>query len=246
MSLLSTHTPSDLTPASPPGRLTALRRATRIVGWTGITLALAGALWLSAGYIAFRDRIAPVEPRHVAAADAIVVLTGGPQRLTEALTLLAERKGRKLLISGVNERTARDEITRLVADRRALMDCCVDLGRSARNTIGNAIEARRWARANGFRSLIVVTANYHLPRTLEEFGHVLGDVRLIGYPVVADGPEPAAPSHRMAFAEYAKYEVSRLRRLIEQDPERSRLPALVGRQKPVGPLPIETASPGSS
>ena len=59
--------------------------------------------------------------------------------------------------------------------------CCVDIDHSATNTIGNAIETRRWVKARGFQSLIVVTANFHMPRAMVELGHELPDVALVPY-----------------------------------------------------------------
>ena len=91
---------------------------------------------------------------------------------------------RRLLISGVNERTSRDEIARLNPGQRRLFDCCVDLDYRARNTIGNAIETRRWAERNRFHSLIVVTSTYHMPRTLVELDHALPGIRKVPYAVV--------------------------------------------------------------
>ena len=90
--------------------------------------------------------------------DGIVALTGGAQRIGDAIDLLAKGYGSRLLISGVNERTSRDEIARLNPGQRRLFECCVDLDYRARNTIGNAIETRRWIERHRFRSLIVVTS----------------------------------------------------------------------------------------
>ncbi len=172
------------------------------------------------------------------------MLTGGSQRLSDAFALLAEGRGKRLLISGVNEKTTREEIGRLAGASRHALECCVDLGRSARNTIGNALEARRWAKTHGFKSLMVVTSNYHMPRTLEEFEHAFRNVAIVGRPVIGDAGEGHSLSFRLLASEYAKVIVSRLRRVVELDPEHSRLPVLVGRQKPLGPMPIEGSSGG--
>ncbi len=229
-----------------PGSARAPRGGWRLVGWILVILGAGAGFAFAVGFVLFAGAIARNEPRDVAQTDGIVVLTGGSQRLTDGLSLLAAGQGRRLLISGVYQHTSREEIARTASYRGAKLDCCVDLGKSALNTIGNAIEARRWARANGFGSLLVVTSNYHLPRTLGEFQHVMQGVRLVGYPVVSDGisvqklwSDP--PTFRIVASEYAKYVVSRLRHLIEGDPEHSRWPVLVGRQKPVGPHAIERA-----
>lgn len=221
----------------------------RALRWAAAFLIGAAALAMIAmaiGFAQFTRAIAVQEPSAVARADGIVVLTGGSQRLNDALGLLAQGQGKRLLISGVHQNTGREEIARNASSRRVMLDCCVDLGRSARNTIGNAIEARRWARSNGFTSLLIVTSNYHMPRTLGEFQHVLGGITLTGYPVVSDSVDirrvwSDVGAFRLVASEYLKFMVSRLRQLVEIDPEHSRLPILVGRQKPVGPFPIDRA-----
>jgi uncharacterized SAM-binding protein YcdF (DUF218 family) len=202
------------------------------------------ALWAVIGFVAFTRSIATAEPQKLAKTDGIVVLTGGAQRLSDGMALLAAGHGQRLLISGVNARAGRDEILPRSGLRHEKLECCVDLGKGARNTIGNAIETRRWARSNGFRSLLVVTSNYHMPRTLAEFQHVMGDIELVGYPVVSEPQEPARPSTmlsglKLLASEYTKYQITRLRQLLETDPEHSRLPVLMGRQKPVGIQVIE-------
>lgn len=221
----------------------------RLRRWTLLgSLGVIGAasLWFIVGFVAFSRAIPRDEPNPLGRVDGIVVLTGGSQRLTDGLNLLSQGHGKRLLISGVYQRTNRDEIARHAGDQRGMLECCVDLGKSARNTIGNAIEARRWAQSNGFTSLLVVTSNYHMQRTLAEFGHVMGKIKLTGYPVVSDTvdvarvwSDPAA--FRLVFSEYLKVIVSQIRRVFEVDPEHSRLPTLVGRQKPLGPYPIDRA-----
>ena len=91
-----------------------------------------------------------------------------------------------------------------------MFTCCIDLDRSATNTIGNAVETRRWVRDRGFRSLVVVTSAYHMPRALAELEHQMPDVTLIPFPVVTD-KQRAEPwwsnfqSARTLAFEYVKY-----------------------------------------
>src|SRR5580704_5313945 len=125
-------------------------------------------------------------------ADGIVVLTGGTSRVTDALELLAAGRGKRLLISGVN------------------------LDYSALNTLGNAVETRRWVIDRGFHSLIIVTSAYHMPRALAEIAHQLPDVVLIPFPVVADRlrVEPwwsNSTTTRLVLSEYFKYLFAKVR-----------------------------------
>jgi uncharacterized SAM-binding protein YcdF (DUF218 family) len=117
-------------------------------------------------------------------ADGIVVLTGGDHRLVQGLRLLEQGHGKRLLVSGVHPETSREMLRRAHnVPRNAMLACCMDLGYSAGDTIGNASETRSWVERNGFRSLLVVTANYHMPRSLAELEHVMPGVRLIAHPV---------------------------------------------------------------
>jgi uncharacterized SAM-binding protein YcdF (DUF218 family) len=168
------------------------------------------------GFVWFVDRLQTTELEPSRDADGIVALTGGPARIGDALELLAAGRGRRLLITGVNPATRPVEISRLVPEHRRWFTCCVDIDHSA-NTVGNAVETRRWVRARGFKSLIVVTANYHMPRALAELRRELPDVLLLSYPVVSekvrveawwDNPETA----RLLFWEYVKYLVAKVRK----------------------------------
>jgi uncharacterized SAM-binding protein YcdF (DUF218 family) len=144
-----------------------------------------------------------------ARADAIVALTGGQGRIEDALELLSEGYGRRLLITGVNERTSPEAIKRLSPALRGLVECCVDLDYRARNTVGNAAEIRRWVQERGFRSLIVVTSDYHLPRTLAELETALPGIVKVPHAVVAgrhdDDWQTRLARGRIMLAEYVKF-----------------------------------------
>jgi uncharacterized SAM-binding protein YcdF (DUF218 family) len=152
-------------------------------------------------------------------ADGIVVLTGGASRVIDAMELLSEGRGRRLLITGVHRATSSAEIARLNSSYGRLMRCCVDLDHSAVNTVGNAIETRRWAQRRQIRSLIVVTSNYHMPRAMAELARQLPDVTLIAFPVVTDKMRAdrwwSAPTARLLLTEYLKFIVAQLRMRIE-------------------------------
>ena len=173
-------------------------------------------LGLGVGFVRFVALLPTTETPPARNTDGIVALTGAAFRINDALELLAAGRGRRLLITGVNPVTRSEEISRLTPEYQRWFSCCVDLDRSATNTIGNAIETRRWAKARGMRSLIVVTANFHMPRAMVELAHELPDVALVPYGVVWEkvrieawweNPETA----RLLFLEYLKYIVARVR-----------------------------------
>ncbi len=178
--------------------------------------ALALLAVLGAGFVWFVWHVPATEVALNRNADGIVVMTGGASRISDAIELLAAGHGKRLLISGVHRTTSSAEIARNNPRYEHLVTCCVDLDHSAINTVGNAIETRRWAKARGMRSLIVVTANFHMPRAMVELAHELPDVALVPYGVVSEkvrieawweNPETA----RLLFLEYLKYIVARVR-----------------------------------
>jgi len=149
-------------------------------------------------------------------ADGIVVLTGGTSRVTDALELLAAGRGKRLLISGVNPGTTTSDIAHQVSEYSRFLSCCVDLDYAALNTLGNAVQTRRWAQAHNFSSLIIVTSAYHMPRALAEIAHQLPDVALIPYPVVSDRLriEPwwsNSETTKLVLSEYLKYLFAKVR-----------------------------------
>jgi uncharacterized SAM-binding protein YcdF (DUF218 family) len=201
-------------------------------------LVFAAVLTLVGGFFVFVYSIERTEQRPEFRADGIVALTGGSERIGEAIDLLAQGYARRLLISGVNERTSRGEIARLNPGQRRLFECCVDLDYRARNTIGNAIETRRWAQRNRFRSLIVVTSNYHMPRTIVELDHALPDVQKVPFAVIPstlnlDQWWRDSATARVLLSEYAKLLIVRVRTLLEADPERSTAANIISGGEPV-------------
>jgi uncharacterized SAM-binding protein YcdF (DUF218 family) len=190
------------------------------------------------GFLFFVNSIDRYERAPAARTDGIVALTGGAQRIGDAIDLLGKGYGDRLLITGVNERTSREEIARFNPGQRRMFDCCVDLDYRARNTIGNAIETRHWMERNGFRSLIVVTSNYHMARTLVELDHVLPDVRKVPFAVVTgslalEGWWRSPNTAKLLAYEYVKLLAVYLRTKVESDPERAAGTMLMGGRKPL-------------
>jgi uncharacterized SAM-binding protein YcdF (DUF218 family) len=187
---------------------TAVRRR-RIKSLIG-RFAVFGVAALAVGFAAFLWLLPSEEVMLDHNADGIVVLTGGTSRVTDGLELLAAGRGKRLLITGVNAGTTTADIARQVAGYNRLLGCCVDLDYSAMNTLGNAVETRHWVIDRGFRSLIIVTSAYHMPRARAEIAHQLPDVALIPFPVVSDRlrVEPwwsNGATTRLVLSEYFKY-----------------------------------------
>lgn len=118
--------------------------------------------------------------------DAIVVLTGGSGRVAEGLDLLAAGRAQKLFISGVDTAVNLQELLRVSQRPPAELECCIALGHQANSTVGNAIETAGWMRDNGLRSLRLVTAAYHMPRSLLHFRRAMPEIEIIPHPVFSE------------------------------------------------------------
>lgn len=185
----------------------------------GIVAALALA-WIS-GLFAFIEII----PRDTAAGteqtDAIVVLTGGSLRLHTGLQLLQEGRARKLFVSGVHRGVDVEQLLRLVRQAPAQAECCIALGHQADDTEGNAAESVAWLRAQGFRSLRLVTAAYHMPRSLIEFRSAMPEATIVAHPVFPPQVKledwwlwPGTAG--LIIGEYSKYLIVRGRQIFER------------------------------
>ena len=186
-------------------------------------------VWL-VGLFAFADRVRGLAPADAPVrADAIVALTGpSAERVNAAIRLLEEDKGERVLISGVNREVRRAELRELTPGSNRLFNCCVDLGFEAENTTGNAQEIAAWARAKGYDSLIVVTSDYHMPRSLVEIRSAAPGLKLTPYAVETPALDnsrwwKAAVASRRMTLEYMKYlaalTMAGVRRLSGDTPE---------------------------
>lgn len=171
---------------SPSGRATAGRRSRRWLAWLGVPALLLLA-WLG-GLLAFVAAMPVAADAPGRPTDAVIVLTGGSERLAEGIRLLSAGLGRKLLITGVGRDVDLAQLLQSLppGDPRpdpALAACCIALGHDAGNTLGNALETAGWMQEQGFRSLRLVTADYHMPRSLLEFRRAMPDIEILRQPV---------------------------------------------------------------
>ena len=154
----------------------------------GLLIGVPGAIFLAMVmlFVSFLGKITRNEPTITPHADAVVVLTGGSERIGDALSLMEAGAGKRLFVSGVHQSVSGERLRRLWPGHDALFTCCIDLDYRARNTRENIAETRDWVRKQGFRSVLLVTASYHMPRAALEFSNVLPEVALFQYPVIPD------------------------------------------------------------
>lgn len=181
---------------------------------------LCAGIWV-AGFSWFILQIPRQSSNDTTPSDAIVVLTGGSGRLEYGLQLLAEGKAKKLFISGVGERfTVEGMLRHAVPDiqKRVSPDAIV-LGRQAENTIGNAEETARWLKKEGYKSIRLVTSNYHMPRSVEEFEETAPGVTILPAPVFSTDFSIASwwadeDDRLLLLSEFHKFIASKLRHWV--------------------------------
>lgn len=185
---------------------------------TFVVLVAAVVLIATGGFLHFAFKIpAPTDITAQTApmdVDAIVVLTGGRDRIMTAMQLLESGNGARLLISGVNTDISREDLAAQFGGPDTRFDCCVDLGFRARTTVGNADETAQWAQEKGYTSLAVVTSDYHMPRSLALLRSQMPDVTLVPITVAGNDSGQLFSNVRVArilVSEYAKYVITLLR-----------------------------------
>lgn len=187
-------------PDAPRQRYGALR--------TGLGIVLCVLLVAIAGFASFTERSRKLIRPAKISVDAIVVLTGGPERIPAAVRLLEQKTARRLLISGVYPATTAQQLSRITQAEASLFTCCVDLDKRASDTRGNAAEAADWAARHKFLKLAIVTSDYHILRATVEFARAMPKVELVAYPVASGDSGDSAYSlatFRLWISEYVKY-----------------------------------------
>ncbi len=174
------------------------------------------ALWFG-GLTVFNYKINHIKPHHQEKAEAIIVLTGGRHRLTEAVHLLNSGAADKLFISGVQKKISLRDLEKKNAikfkDNRKII-----LDRIATNTFENARETSNWIKEKNIKSIILVTSNYHIFRSLVEFRRLNKEIEILLHPVYS---EKISPSWWKSFDnfcflanEYNKFLVAWLRAVV--------------------------------
>ncbi len=167
----------------------------------------AGAVFFAVGLLSYKP------PSTALKSDAIIVLTGGPQRINEGLDLLATGTAPDLFISGVDGRVTIEKLTEIwgKSSVNAPVPCCIVLGRKARNTRENAREVRMWTSAKNVKTIRLVTAGYHIPRAVIEFSAAMPDINIFPHPVDTARMKPG-----LVFSEYNKTLFTSLRLFWER------------------------------
>ena len=186
-------------------------------------VAFAAALPIAVGFVRFVHHL-PEPTTDQSRTDAIVVLTGGGERISSALSLLEAGKANRLFVSGVHRGVGVDELLKI--DRTApaspqpnsALAARIDVGDTAGDTFGNSVESVAWMRANNFKSMRLVTADYHMPRALIEFKMEAPDLTIVSNPIrpsrAQNTPWWRGPMFGLLLGEYGKYLIAKWRYLF--------------------------------
>ena len=141
--------------------------------------------------------------------DAIVVLTGGAGRIDRGIDLMQEGAAKRMLISGVDRSVRPAELAAQYDAPERLFSCCITLGREAIDTRSNAIETARWLEKRDFKTVRLITTDWHMRRSALELRQALPGRITIVYDAV-----PSRPSLTMLMREYNKYLLRRAAALV--------------------------------
>ena len=171
-------------------------------------IARAAALLLllyALAFIVFAFTLGRPAPANTPATDAAVVLTGGAGRFEHAMDVLRAGKAKRLLVSGVDPSVTKPDLARRIPGEKKWLACCVDLGSESVDTRSNAEETARWLAKHNYRSVRLITSDWHMRRAHYEFDRALDHK----YELVTDAVS-TEPSFLTLFGEYNKYLLRRL------------------------------------
>jgi uncharacterized SAM-binding protein YcdF (DUF218 family) len=162
------------------------------------------------GFVLFAFTLGRPAAANAPSTDAAVVLTGAPGRIEHAIDVLKARKAERLLVDGVDPSVTKADLARRIPGSARWLSCCVDLGSESVDTRSNAEEAGRWLAGHQYRSLRLITSDWHMRRSLYEFHRALPK----RYQILPDAVR-TEPSFLTLFGEYNKFLLRRIAAWID-------------------------------
>jgi uncharacterized SAM-binding protein YcdF (DUF218 family) len=167
-------------------------------------------LFYALGFVLFAFTLGKPAPADAPATDAAIVLTGGPGRIEHAIDVVKDHKAKRLLVAGVDPSVTKPDLARRIPASGPWLSCCVDLGSESVDTRSNAEEAGRWLARHSYKSVRLITSDWHMRRARYEFEKALGHK----YALTTDGVR-TEPSFLTLFGEYNKYLLRRIAVLVD-------------------------------
>jgi len=162
-------------------------------------------LFYALGFVLFAFTLGKPAPADAAATDAAIVLTGGPGRIEHAIDVMKHHEAKRLLVAGVDPSVTKPDLSRRIPGSRSWLSCCVDLGSESVDTRSNAEEGGRWLAKHNYKSVRLITSDWHMRRARYDFNKVLGGK----YELTTDAVR-TEPSFLTLFGEYNKYLLRRI------------------------------------
>ena len=157
------------------------------------------------GFVLFAFTLGKPAKADAPASDAAVVLTGGPGRIEHAIDVVKAHEAKRLLVAGVDPSVTKPDLARRIPGSLSWLACCVDLGSESVDTRSNAEEGGRWLAKHNYKSVRLITSDWHMRRARYEFNKVLGSK----YELTTDAVR-TEPSFLTLFGEYNKYLLRRI------------------------------------
>ena len=161
-------------------------------------------LGYAVGFILFAVTLGKPAPANLKT-DAVIVITGGPGRIEHGMDVLQRGQARRLLVAGADPSVTKRDLMVRLGGRQDLLRCCVDLGSESVDTRSNAEESQRWLAGRKYKSVRLITSDWHMRRARYEFRKVLGTE----YALETDAVR-SEPSFITLFGEYNKYVLRRV------------------------------------
>ncbi len=157
------------------------------------------------GFALFGVTLGKPAAANIGKTDGIVVITGGSQRIEHGVEVLREGRGKRMLVAGADPSVTKADLVRRLGGGKRLLECCVDLGSESVDTRSNAEETKRWLQRKGFKSVRLITSDWHMRRARYEFRRELG----ADFSIVPDAVR-SEPGFGTLFGEYNKYLLRRI------------------------------------
>ena len=145
----------------------------------------------------------------------MVVLTGGSNRIKQTLNLFLfnHNENHNLLISGAGTGFSKKTLLKLIKntpENLKILNCCITVENQSTDTYSNAIESYKWIKKNNFKSITLITSDYHMPRALMEFKQKLNDIRIAPLSLKSETSDQVS-NFKVNLFEYLKFKATKLR-----------------------------------